>query len=1075
MKRGETDNDDSGGFAGSSSDHSERVERLVSDYIDRLVDGETLDFDDIVIEHPDLGEEVISHVRQFVQLGESAGSGEALGALGDFTLRRQIGRGGMGVVYEAWENSMDRVVALKVLPVGVAADERAFQRFMREARAAGRLSHPNIVAVHAMGQVENTPYYAMDFVEGETLAQVLAAVRDAEPDTRTEFGPKDGVDYFGTLARDFADVADGLQHAHGKGVVHRDVKPSNLILDAEGRLRILDFGLARLEGQESLTSSGDFVGTPLYTSPEMARRQRIPVDHRTDIYSLGATMYETLTGKPPFRGKDHADTLSQIIERAPVEPRRINPRVPGDLETIVLKCLRKRSADRYGSAEALGQDLRRFVRGVPIEARPQSRLEHLVRGLRQRRSRIVTISGFLVLALVAVFLGVNTWLAARRADRENYDGDVSGAVSMMPWSQPWLRGRSMDELAMGGQQFELGDVELLAGAEGRRSLRAAELELARVAEAVPERPEAFYYRARALTLLGRQQEALAVLELLERRLGFVPGRLLAAKIRGDDVETVQASPASELWQHWVAANRAMQAGRWKDAINAYAPLLARKPALYIGADLEFRLGSGYARLELGDLLRAREDFIVARAAWPTFVEPALLLGRTYLLEGHSELAAETFERLHADATSPDDAAFWIATLYRSHRDYEPSLRWARRVTEESIGKRLEAATFLRVEKYREAIAAAERAIQLDDSDVFAHMTQAYALWFLVHGRSGPGSSAVQSTIRALARRAVELAPDSPHGNSLYGVIARDESYIEKARELDATRPIWRVRLALLRYLQERHEEAEQECRKAMERSGYARDEFVHLLLGLTLVAQKRLVEGREEFLAAVELQPQFWHALQHVGETLSSEGRHADAVPWFERATALDPQRNSAHVKLAEALWKLGRLPDAMRAARQAIVITPDTVDAHVLLHRLIEQRLSKRFAESVADDGEWETTLAELEAPVAKLEEILESPDVAPVFLVSAALLRLFAVEGRDADRALVYASRAVAVTRATDSHALCARALVYVAKGDVRKALESLNESAVQGEGHRFYQLLHERLGEWARAESVEGAERR
>ena len=194
----------------------------------------------------------------------------------------------------------------------------------------------------------------MEYVEGETLAQIVAREKDALPEEKTAFGfPRDDVAYYSTLARCFADVADGLQHAHSKGVVHRDIKPSNLILDAEGRLRILDFGLAHLEGQESLTVSGDIVGTPQYMSPEQAKRHKIPVDHRTDIYSLGATMYEAVTGRPPFKGRDHNDTLSQIAGRDPLELRKLNPRIPKNLETIVLKCLRKVPKDRYETAEAL--------------------------------------------------------------------------------------------------------------------------------------------------------------------------------------------------------------------------------------------------------------------------------------------------------------------------------------------------------------------------------------------------------------------------------------------------------------------------------------------------------------------------------------------------------------------------------------------------------------------------------------------------------------------------------------------------------------------------------------------------
>jgi len=235
---------------------------------------------------------------------------------------------------------------------------------------------------------------------GETLAQVLAKLKDAERETETPFGQKDSVVHFGKLA-------DGLQHAHSKGVVHRDIKPSNLILDGEGR--ILDFGLARLEGQEALTLSGDFVGTPAYMSPEQAKKQKIPLDHRTDIYSLGVTLYELLTHQQPFRGKDHAETLSQIIERDPRPPRQLNGRVPQDLETIVLKCLRKDTGDRYGTAEALGQDLRRFVRGDPIEARPQSTEGRLGRRFWRYRAAILLLLLAFVGSTTATVLVACAW------------------------------------------------------------------------------------------------------------------------------------------------------------------------------------------------------------------------------------------------------------------------------------------------------------------------------------------------------------------------------------------------------------------------------------------------------------------------------------------------------------------------------------------------------------------------------------------------------------------------------------------------------------------------------------------
>ncbi len=371
----------------ATSKHEEELEELLVHYIDRLTSGDMLDKLQIAQDHPDLAPELVRRLEAFEVIGSGSLPDIPLGTLGDYTLRREIGRGGMGVVYDAWQNSMDRRVALKVLPPGMAADNRAFHRFMREAKTAGQLSHQNVVAVYSTGVEEGTPWYSMEFVEGETLAHVLARLKKAEED-ETPFGKRSEQQYYLNMAKAFADVADGLQHAHSKGVIHRDIKPSNLILDEEGRLRILDFGLARLEGQESLTVSGDFVGTPLYVSPEQARQRKSEVDHRTDVYSLGATLYEVIAGRPPFKGRDHQDTLSQIIDRDPVEPRKLNQRVPRDLETIVLKCLQKDPGDRYGTAEALGQDLRRCVRGDAIEARPLSGWERLVRKISRNRHKL---------------------------------------------------------------------------------------------------------------------------------------------------------------------------------------------------------------------------------------------------------------------------------------------------------------------------------------------------------------------------------------------------------------------------------------------------------------------------------------------------------------------------------------------------------------------------------------------------------------------------------------------------------------------------------------------------------------
>jgi serine/threonine protein kinase len=275
--------------------------------------------------------------------------------LGDFEVVREVGRGGMGVVYEARQLSLNRKVALKVLSGGLGLTQQAVQRFRREAEAAAKLHHTNIVPVYATGEQDGTHFYAMELIEGPSLDHVVKQLRGGQDgDAHTETPPdgaltgpyvsadtppqppgsgsdtRPSAERFDRAAAMIADVAEALQHAHQQGVTHRDVKPSNLLLSAGGRLSVTDFGLARMLEQPGMTVTGEFVGTPAYMSPEQVTAGRIPVDHRTDIYSLGATLYELLALRPPFRADGRDKLLTMVVQKEPPAPRSIDPKVPRD-------------------------------------------------------------------------------------------------------------------------------------------------------------------------------------------------------------------------------------------------------------------------------------------------------------------------------------------------------------------------------------------------------------------------------------------------------------------------------------------------------------------------------------------------------------------------------------------------------------------------------------------------------------------------------------------------------------------------------------------------------------------------
>jgi serine/threonine-protein kinase len=270
--------------------------------------------------------------------------------LGKFRLGEELGAGAFGTVYRAEDTRLRRPVALKVLHRGGGP---VSDRFLREAQSAGQLRHPGIAAVYEAGQDQGFAYLASEYVPGQTLAQRLQA------------GPLPAR----AAAELLAQVADALDYAHRQGVIHRDVKPSNVQIDPDGRPHLLDFGLARWEaGEGTLTRDGDLLGTPAYVSPEQARGQAHWVDGRGDVYSLGVVLYEALTGALPFRG-DPTSILRQVLEEEPKPPRRLNPGIPRDLETVCLKAMAKHPADRYATAAALADDLRRFLQGAPVKAR----------------------------------------------------------------------------------------------------------------------------------------------------------------------------------------------------------------------------------------------------------------------------------------------------------------------------------------------------------------------------------------------------------------------------------------------------------------------------------------------------------------------------------------------------------------------------------------------------------------------------------------------------------------------------------------------------------------------------------
>jgi serine/threonine-protein kinase len=322
--------------------------------------------------------------------------GAALPDVPGYEVEAVLGCGGMGVVYRARHLRLQRTVALKMLLAGPHAQPAELERFLREAEAVAALHHPNIVQIYDVGDVDGRPYFTMELIEGGSLAQ------------QTQGAPQAA----GQAAALVATLADAVHAAHQSGIVHRDLKPGNILLTSDGTPKVTDFGLARrLEGGGGLTISGTPVGTPSYMAPEQARGDKHAIGPATDVYALGAILYELLTGRPPFRAESATATLQQLVADEPVTPARLNPQVPRDLTTICLKCLSKEPQRRYASAAALSEDLRRFLRGEPITARRAGRLERLARWARRSPAAAALLAVTLLVATTV--LGAAGWLIGR--------------------------------------------------------------------------------------------------------------------------------------------------------------------------------------------------------------------------------------------------------------------------------------------------------------------------------------------------------------------------------------------------------------------------------------------------------------------------------------------------------------------------------------------------------------------------------------------------------------------------------------------------------------------------------------
>jgi serine/threonine protein kinase/Flp pilus assembly protein TadD len=872
----------------------------------------------------------------------------------------------MGVVYLAEQLSLGRRVALKVLPFAAALDARQLQRFKNEAQAAAQLHHTNIVPVYFVGCERGVHYYAMQYIEGQTLAAAIrdlrqqagleaggagppaggspslaeelvsgrwAGVGAADPQVTTAYAaprvagaPADdpsapvtavlstepsirGPAFFRTVAGLGVQAAEALEHAHEMGVIHRDIKPANLLVDGHGHLLVTDFGLAHCQSQAGLTMSGDLVGTLRYMSPEQALAQRVLVDHRTDIYSLGVTLYELLTLRPAFGGTDRQELLRQIAFEEPVRPRRLDQKVPAELETVVLKALEKNPADRYATAQELAEDLRRFLEDRPIRAaRPT--VGQRMRKWTRRHQPVVRTAAAAVILMAALLAGGALWLvrqqAARRADTERAvtaalaraetlldEGDkqtedatrwrstVQMAVLAVESAEKWAAtGEGTEELAQRVRQARAA----VAAAETDSRL-LAELERIRLEKAV------FVFKAGQPDFA--RQAPLYAEHLGSYGVDLAAPEAAAAKVRGSRLREALLAALLD-WRQ--ASPDEQERQRLSEVIEAAEPPDAFR-ARWWGAARE------------GD--RAQLAKLSTEASVQTLPAAAIC-----------SLARDLQYVVHGPDWGPGYATEWVAAerLLRRAQRRKPDDFWLNY----DLGRLL----YNQANAFPEPVGPISltamqlrRILGLEQADAFPAPV----------GRGG--GSQLEEAIGYL-RAALALRSDSP------GVYHNLGSALLSKGDLEEAIGCYEAALLL--------------------EPNYA---GVHQSLAIALDMNKDPEGAIREYRTALRMDPKLFVSHNNLGYHLYVKQQREEALGEFQAAIAIHPNMPQAHAGLGMALHDRGDLEGALREFEAVVALWPVLPEAHSNLGALLCER------------GDWEGAVREYAKAFAAWLKLLRHP----------------------------------------------------------------------------------------------------
>lgn len=912
------------------------VDQAVQQFLDAQLQGQKPNIDEFVKSYPGLEHQIrqkIGNIQRIDGLfsclmqsddsdfGETIAEHDLVGQkLGDFEVLSLIGTGGMGAVFLARQVSLDRKVALKVISDVSGARKRTLERFKREAKVLAKISHPNIVSVYEVGEQGPYSYFAMEHIKGASLDTVLRSIRNAKHNEKASDvlrkylqiqagiyddkpdGAKDSngaeIDtyYIVTVSRMMISIASALDYAHKKGILHRDVKPSNILIDSGGTAKLVDFGLAKAEMQQSITVTGEFFGTPNYVSPEQIRKPET-VDCRSDVYSLAATYYECLTLHPPFEGETVNETLTRVISREAVPPKKYSPRLSSDLNTVLLHALEKLPKDRYQSAADFSGDIKNVLDFKPITAKRPSITRRAYKALRRNPIGIA-------LVIIAILVGVLGYWAisynlesrTRRAAKELFDMARSKitvknyAEALTLFEKALTKDKSYVDAYLGA-----ADCQRLLGNYDEA------IRLSREAISLEKNNAMAYYQL-GTAFVGQKdfeqaksayQKALSIdqnFSLARTGLALCYGKL------GLDNEAVEESrrliaidpdhPAKKQVLFNIA-NTLASLGKYQEAIEAYQEVLAIDPmnaTAYIG------IGNCYG------ILNGQNN---AEAAFKKAIDIAPENSKPYV----------SLALLYINCNRPLDAISAYskaASIYLNRKNIQEALGCYEQVNKIDPNYSLALVgsgdCHFQLENYELAIDLYRRALDVIPLD--------------------KSLKALPTNVNLTAMVNVKLGDC----HAKIWNVRQAEQYYLLAIELEPDFYLAYIVLAHHYWTNEdRYNDAIQTYQKALAID--ARDLTVYFSLGMCHFGLKNYSEAIESYRVYLKIVPNDPLALFFMGNSHQILGQHKEAIECFQKAIAVRPDNTKTRNLLGNSYWLLGLYSDALDSFEQALRTDANDID----------------------------------------------------------------------------------------------------------------------------------------------------